>query len=328
MYLFNRNIEYEMNYIDLLLVIIVILSLWSGIQKGFILGMVELSCWLGGLLLTFLLYPYVVSLLESQNIATGLWAIGLSFLTALLVIRLVLSFLAERFLNYVPPNIHTDKVNKFSGAFPGLLSGTIYAAITAVLLLLLPISEKLTNETRESRIASEFSSFVEKAESKLSPVIDNVNRSITKITIEPGSEKFIELGFTVENPKPRSDLEAKMLELVNQERAKIGLHLLKADPEIAKVARQHSRDMFVRGYFSHISPEGATPFDRIRAANIRFLATGENLALAQTLKMAHSGLMNSPGHKANILHKSFGRLGIGIVEGGIYGIMVTQNFRN
>jgi uncharacterized protein YkwD len=86
--------------------------------------------------------------------------------------------------------------------------------------------------------------------------------------------------------------------------------------------------MFARSYFSHISPEGATPFDRIRKAEISFLTAGENLALAQSLHLAHTGLMNSPGHKANILHKSFGRVGIGILDGGIYGIMVTQNFRN
>ncbi len=39
-------------------------------------------------------------------------------------------------------------------------------------------------------------------------------------------------------------------------------------------------------------------------------------------------LMNSPGHRANILYPEFGRVGIGIMDGGIRGLMVTQNFRN
>ncbi len=38
--------------------------------------------------------------------------------------------------------------------------------------------------------------------------------------------------------------------------------------------------------------------------------------------------MNSPGHRANVLHASFGRLGIGILDGGYRGIMVSQEFRN
>jgi uncharacterized protein YkwD len=61
---------------------------------------------------------------------------------------------------------------------------------------------------------------------------------------------------------------------------------------------------------------------------VRFLAAGENLAYAHTLQIAHTGLMNSPGHRANILRKQFGRLGIGILDGGIHGLMITQNFRN
>ncbi len=67
---------------------------------------------------------------------------------------------------------------------------------------------------------------------------------------------------------------------------------------------------------------------RIREANIRFSTAGENLALAPSMQIAHSGLMKSPGHRANILRPEFGRVGIGIMDGGIHGLMVTQDFRN
>jgi uncharacterized protein YkwD len=97
---------------------------------------------------------------------------------------------------------------------------------------------------------------------------------------------------------------------------------------MTRVARAHSSDMFVRGYFAHNTPEGKTPFDRMRASGIQFTAAGENLALAQTLEIAHTNLMNSPGHRANILHPAFGRLGIGILDGGFYGLMISQEFRN
>jgi uncharacterized protein YkwD len=58
------------------------------------------------------------------------------------------------------------------------------------------------------------------------------------------------------------------------------------------------------------------------------MAAGENLALAQTLSIAHTGLMHSPGHRANLLHRSFHRVGIGIIEGGVHGLMISQEFRN
>jgi uncharacterized protein YkwD len=86
--------------------------------------------------------------------------------------------------------------------------------------------------------------------------------------------------------------------------------------------------MLRRGYFAHVTPEDKDPFDRIREANVRFLTAGENLALAPSLQMAHTGLMKSPGHRANILRPVFGRVGIGIMDGGFRGLMVTQNFRN
>ena len=101
-----------------------------------------------------------------------------------------------------------------------------------------------------------------------------------------------------------------------------------ADTALRRVARLHSEDMFRRGYFPHYTPEGLSPFDRIRKFKVPFRAAGENLAVAPSLQVAHEGLMNSPGHRANILRPQFGRVGIGIMTGGFHQIMITQNFRN
>ena len=142
------------------------------------------------------------------------------------------------------------------------------------------------------------------------------------------SHEEIDLHFTYENPEVRSDLEAQMLVMVNKERTKAGLQPLKADPLETIVARAHSKDMFVRGYFAHVNPDGKSPFDRMKAAHVKFRTAGENLALAQTLEIAHTNLMNSPGHRANILNPKFNRVGIGIQDGGFYGLMISQEFRN
>jgi uncharacterized protein YkwD len=61
---------------------------------------------------------------------------------------------------------------------------------------------------------------------------------------------------------------------------------------------------------------------------VRFLTAGENLAFAPTVASAHEGLMQSPGHRANILRPQFARVGIGIEDGGVHGLMVTEDFRN
>ena len=219
--------------------------------------------------------------------------------------------------------------NKTLGIFPGVVNGAIYATLIAGLLMAFPVSDKLSEEARESKIAGRLAVQVEWFDEKLSPIFDKaISQSMNKLTIQPDSDKTVKLPYSVSSPQVRADLEAQMLQLVNDERRKQNLSTLKPDPELTIVARAHSKDMFARGYFAHLTPDGKTPFDRMRTAGVRFMAAGENLALGQTLTICHNGLMNSPGHRANILDKSYGRLGIGILDGGMHGLMVTQNFRN
>jgi uncharacterized protein YkwD len=145
---------------------------------------------------------------------------------------------------------------------------------------------------------------------------------------EPDRHVFYKLNFTVKAPVVRPDLEAQMLMMINKERATEGLRPLVPDPELTVVARKHSIDMFTRGYFSHYTPEQVGPFDRMKEFNLRYIKAGENLSMAPTLGSSHRGLMKSPGHRENIMKGAFGRVGIGIMDGGRYGLMVTQDFRN
>lgn len=120
--------------------------------------------------------------------------------------------------------------------------------------------------------------------------------------------------------------EQQMLNLVNGERAKAGLSALKADLTLTKLARLKSQDMINRNYFSHQSPTYGSPFDMMKTYGVTYNTAGENLAGNSTVSAAHTALMNSAGHRANILKSSFTHVGIGIVKGGQYGMMFTQMF--
>jgi uncharacterized protein YkwD len=63
-------------------------------------------------------------------------------------------------------------------------------------------------------------------------------------------------------------------------------------------------------------------------AKIKYSQAGENLALAPDVEIAHNGLMNSPGHRANILTPEFKKVGIGCLAGGTHGKMFSQEFTN
>jgi uncharacterized protein YkwD len=316
-----------MNWIDVLLVLVILLAALAGYRRGFILGSLELISWLGSLAAAFWLYQYLSRFFQMSIPALGVWTMPLSFLVTLIMVRIIFSAIVHVILERTHRNAHHTVANKALGMIPGVVNGVIYAVIISALLLVLPLSDGLSASARDSRVATEFGNQVAWLDEKLSPVFDEaVRKSMTKMTIE--SNETVKLNFTVSNPKPRPDLEARMLELVNDERTKAGLPTLVVDTTLVPVARAHSKDMFARGYFAHVTPEGTTPADRVKAANIRFLITGENLALGPTLKICHTGLMNSPGHRANILHKSYGRVGIGIMDGGLHGLMITQEFKN
>lgn len=318
-----------MNGVDLFLVLIFLLSVWSGYKQGFISGIFSLFIWLGSLAVALFLYQYLADWLLQIFPKLQVWAMPLSFLIILIFSRSILSLITDRFLSYIPKESHHNHINKVGGIIPGAINGLVWATILSAIILAIPLSDTITKKARESKIANQLSAYVEWLDEKFAPVFDEaVAKTINKVTIDPESVKSVRLPFTVSNPEPRPDLEAEMLDMLNEERRKKGLDPLQADEESRTVARNHSLDMFSRGYFSHISPEGQTPGNRMRKGGVRFLTSGENLALGQTLLICHNGLMNSPGHRANILNPAYGRVGIGILDGGKYGLMITQNFRN
>lgn len=130
------------------------------------------------------------------------------------------------------------------------------------------------------------------------------------------------------NASSMTAAEQEMLDLVNKERSANNLQPLQGDLEVTKVARIKSQDMIDNNYFSHNSPTYGSPFDMLKSFGVHYIAAGENLAGNQSVTAAHNALMNSPGHKANILKPEYTHVGIGIIEGGNYGMMFTQMFTN
>lgn len=318
------------NWIDLLLILIVALSMASAWHRGFILSSLDLARWVFSWIAALLFYKPVADGLGIITDWTETWRMPIAFLVILLAVGLLIQMGGRALLRRIEKENHQHKINRLMGLVPGFITGIVMAALLSALLFALPFSDGFSRSVQESTLADGLASYTDDLESLLSPIFEPaVRRGLNRFTtIQPGSEAFVELPFKVEKAKPVPALEAEMLEMVNKERAAAGLDPVEADPEMTEVARRHSADMFARGYFSHYTPERKDPFDRMRDMDVSFRAAGENLALAPTLQIAHTGLMNSPGHRANILEPRFGRLGIGIMDGGRRGLMITQNFRN
>ncbi|HEX8234354.1 MAG TPA: CAP domain-containing protein [Abditibacteriaceae bacterium] len=141
-----------------------------------------------------------------------------------------------------------------------------------------------------------------------------------------------------QNDKNLAALEQVMARLVNAERTKAGLSTLSFDATLAATARAHSVDMRDRNYFAHESKTTALrePLDRYRAvfkttpsivAENIYRSWGSPRRINQAdIQTAHNALMNSPGHRSNILQPRVTRLGIGIVANANGDLWVTQMF--
>lgn len=142
-----------------------------------------------------------------------------------------------------------------------------------------------------------------------------------------------------------NQLEQQMLTLINQERAKAGVAPLVFNDKLNTSSETHSQWMLNDDVFSHTGRNGSTPTARIEDAGYKLQGnwhTGENIAfqsvrgapgLADDVIDLHQSLMNSPGHRANILNPDFKEIGIGLEEGDFAtggghfdSLMVTQNF--
>lgn len=122
-----------------------------------------------------------------------------------------------------------------------------------------------------------------------------------------------------------SQREQQLFDLVNREREKAGLAKLEWSDRLANAALAHSRQMDEHQDLSH-QFEGEPPLQqRAGATGLRFNSVAENVAEAPDVETAHKGLMQSPGHRANILHQDYNAIGIAIVEHG-HQLFVTQDF--
>jgi uncharacterized protein YkwD/uncharacterized membrane protein required for colicin V production len=317
-----------MNAVDLLLLLIVALGAWHGWRRGFLRCTAELAAFVAAVLIALWYSLPAAAYLDRWGLVKAPWAAPAAFLLLLVLGRVLLDAGVRWVASPARPGA-ASMLDRSMGVLPGTMTGLVNAAIVAMVLLAGPFGDSVSKSVQSSALALRLAAPADWLEARLGPIFEPaISRAIGKFTVAPPEDALVELPFVVTDARPRPDLEAAMLVLLNEERRKHGLRPLKADPQALETARAHSADMFARSYFSHITPDGRTPFDRMRHSGLRFMVAGENLALSKTVPLAHQGLMNSPGHRANILRPAFGRVAIGVLDGGRHGLMVTQTFRN
>lgn len=316
-----------MNWIDLIILLTLLFFALEAIRRPLILELLDFASFLIAFFVSFRYYNFPSKFFSSQfQVPHGL-SLVLGFMTAWFLTEVIFFFLVRSFLPKVPM-IKNKALNALS-VIPSLLRGFIFISLTLVLIGTFPIQPFIKKAVLDSKIGSVILKESYRLEEPVKRVFGGVTEdTLTFLTIKPKTDERVDLGFTTTEFSPDEQAEKNMIDLVNKERTSRGLKALTFNVKLREVARKHSADMFKRGYFSHYSPEGKTVADRAEESNVDFLIIGENLAYAPALELAHKGLMNSEGHRANILSKDYGKIGIGILDAGVYGLMFTQVFSN
>lgn len=319
------------NWIDWVIIGVLVYHAYLGWEAGFFPLLISLVSFMAAVWAAIAWQVPVSQFLTEKFGVAASWSNVLSYIIIAFVVQEIISQALGALILKIPKKILNSKFGNWLGALVSALNGLIITSFFLLVVLVLPLRGTVKRDIVDSRIGGQLAKIVERYGGPVRSVVKEVGETARKFfTIEPGSKETITLDVAPKESDMRIDSQAenKMLALVNAERAKAGVAALTMDAKITEVARAHSRDMFTRRYFSHYSPEGKDASDRMEKGGVTFTIAGENLAYAPGVETAHQGLMESPGHKRNILDPQFKRVGIGIIATDSFGMMATQNFAN
>lgn len=324
----------KINFLDVIIIATVAFYAYEGYVLGFLYASIDLLSFILSFIIALKFYSvlsYILTFYFSLPIG---YANAGGFFVMAFIAEIVLNILLRRLVRVAPkvnpsrPIVKNFKdIDHWLGIIPGAISAFIVLAFLLSVIVSLPSSPVIKQAVTGSRIGSGLIANTTFFEKQLNQVFGGaLNETLNFLTIEPKSNESLNLNFKIASGRPDDQAEQQMFQMVNEQRVKNGLQPLTFDNALRDVARTHSQDMLARGYFSHYTPEGESPFDRMTKAGITFSYAGENLALAPSAQLAMEGLMNSPGHRENILNPNFKKVGIGVIDGGIYGEMFSQEF--
>jgi uncharacterized protein YkwD len=323
-----------LNWIDIFVLVVLFFYTLEGFSLGFVGALIDFLSFASSFLMALTFYNRVAEILTKYTSISHGFANAIGFFLVAFLFELFINLALKIFVVNLPYfRLHPFRVGppkliqKLLGIIPGFLSGLVLTAFVLSLIVALPFSMFLKQSIINSKVGSVIVANTQGFSKNWNNIFGGaVNDTLSFLTVEPQSNQSIALNFKTKDITVDKTTEQKMYKMVNQERTSRGLAALSWSDALTADGEEHCKDMFVRGYFSHYTPEGLSPFDRMAQNNIAFNYAGENLALAPSVDLAMNGLMQSTGHRENILSVNFHKVGIGIVDGGIYGEMFCQEF--
>lgn len=319
----------NLNWVDLVILSVVVFFIADGWETGLVYLLSHSFAFLGSLLFAIRYHTIVGTFISEKFGTPPIWTDVTGYLIVSVICETIFAQTFAFFIRKLPKQIFASHYNHTFGAVLSALNSLVITSFLLLLILLLPLRGTVKNDIKSSSIGSRLVLLAEKYGGSIKSSFEEIAQETTKfMTIKPQSSDRIYLPIApkAESLQTDPDAQAQMVLLVNNERKKKNLSQLSVDIAMTDVAAQHSRDMFIRQYFSHYDLEGHDASYRMSQSNISYTMLGENLAYGPDVMTAHTGLMESEEHRDNILDTRYHRIGIGIVKSTTFGMMFTQLF--
>jgi len=320
--------------VDPVLVAGAVLMVIHGARRSFVPYLTELIAFGLGLVVAFASFAPMGQFINAKlGISQGVASFG-SFLLVLVLTHAVVQTPVHGAATWFGNRLAgaSPNVRAMAGAIPALGVAAMLATLMLSVMVVLPIAglkPAVGDSVLGSRIIDSTGVVSSSVRRLLVPDTSNNRRILESDPVSnPGEDAFYKLQFPADlATQPDPAAEDRMLQKVNQARAQVGLSPLRSDTLLQQAARAHSADMYQRRYFSHKTPDGKTPYDRLHDLRFHYVTAGENIAFAPDVDQAWDSLMKSPDHRANILNPDFRCVGIGAYKGlNGYEEMFTQDF--
>jgi uncharacterized protein YkwD/uncharacterized membrane protein required for colicin V production len=319
-----------MNWLDLAIILLLLFGISMGVRRGFLRTGLDLAVLVVAAIMGMFLYRPIAGLLagfiEAERATLNVFALAISAVVVFSILSALLGSALAPLIWSARRNPPIRVADNVLGALPGVAYGLIFGLMLALFVSFFGLGNGVDRALAESELATRLRGSAQEITGGLARRTGADLADFTYIVVPdrgatyrlpPVGDNEVEIGT--------SD-EERLIEMLNEERTRRGLNALEFDEALREVARLHSEEMLRLGYFAHESPNTGTLADRLNDHDIQYQRAGENLAYAPSAGVAHRGLMQSEGHRANILEPDFTRIGIGVIRAPDGTLMVTQVF--
>jgi len=319
--------------LDFLLGIFFVFLFLRGWARGFVKEAMDLLGVIFGLAIAFRLSPAAGAVVSGTFGSSPTVSRVIGGLVLFVLVGGVAALLAH-YLQRVARLPGLALGNRLTGAGLALAWGAFLATLVLSVVSLFRLPVAVAGQIEESTVASTLTDptgmpqavFAQVSGDRVLGVLLRLDELVGgRRAIVDGTETVELSPVDADSVEPDARAAIDLFEALNAERAEAGLPDLGWSADLADVAYAHGSEMYADGYFSHQSPVTGDVGARVALAAGRYAYIGENLALAADAVEAHDGLVDSPGHYANMVAEEFSSVGMTSIQGPL-GLMVVQVF--